>query len=195
MSWSLYQVSSLSSLRLTRQRSVLFILDLCSFYMKWEVHNSSLFTGKKNKLRVYYLSWLRNRILHNDPEVEKKQGWITVGDLEGCVHYKVGMSFGQFGQIVFIPISIYLTLCLSVILSVSVYHLSIYLSVWKKKWYPNNIFTCICCSTVKYERIKFLVIALKNAVEIYAWAPKPYHKFMAFKVRHMSGPVWSPLTP
>uniref|UniRef100_A0A671QE03 non-specific serine/threonine protein kinase n=1 Tax=Sinocyclocheilus anshuiensis TaxID=1608454 RepID=A0A671QE03_9TELE len=80
-------------------------------------------SGKKNKLRVYYLSRLRNRILHNDPEVEKKQGWITVGDLEGCVHYKV----------------------------------------------------------VKYERIKFLVIALKNSVEIYAWAPKPYHKFMAFK--------------
>uniref|UniRef100_A0A8C6Q6N2 non-specific serine/threonine protein kinase n=1 Tax=Nothobranchius furzeri TaxID=105023 RepID=A0A8C6Q6N2_NOTFU len=80
-------------------------------------------SGKKNKLRVYYLSWLRNRILHNDPEVEKKQGWVTVGELEGCLHYKV----------------------------------------------------------VKYERIKFLVIALKNAVEIYAWAPKPYHKFMAFK--------------
>lgn len=39
---------------------------------------------------------------------------------------------------------------------------------------------------VKYERIKFLVIALKNSVEIYAWAPKPYHKFMAFKVwKHM----------
>lgn len=36
---------------------------------------------------------------------------------------------------------------------------------------------------VKYERIKFLVIALKSSVEIYAWAPKPYHKFMAFKVR------------
>lgn len=34
---------------------------------------------------------------------------------------------------------------------------------------------------VKYERIKFLVIALKESVEIYAWAPKPYHKFMAFK--------------
>lgn len=48
-------------------------------------------TGKKNKLRVYYLSWLRNKILHNDPEVEKKQGWTTVGELEGCVHYKVGM--------------------------------------------------------------------------------------------------------
>ena len=38
-------------------------------------------------------------------------------------------------------------------------------------------------SVVKYERIKFLVLALKNAVEVYAWAPKPYHKFMAFKVR------------
>lgn len=34
---------------------------------------------------------------------------------------------------------------------------------------------------VKYERIKFLVIALKDSIEIYAWAPKPYHKFMAFK--------------
>lgn len=39
---------------------------------------------------MYYLSWLRNKILHNDPEVEKKQGWVNVGDLEGCVHYKVG---------------------------------------------------------------------------------------------------------
>ncbi|KAM6453279.1 misshapen-like kinase 1 isoform 13-T13 [Liasis olivaceus] len=80
-------------------------------------------SGKRNKLRVYYLSWLRNKILHNDPEVEKKQGWTTVGDMEGCIHYRV----------------------------------------------------------VKYERIKFLVIALKSSVEVYAWAPKPYHKFMAFK--------------
>ncbi|XP_041112125.1 mitogen-activated protein kinase kinase kinase kinase 4-like isoform X5 [Polyodon spathula] len=80
-------------------------------------------SGKKNKLRLYFLSWLRNKILHNDPEVRKREGWISVGELEGCVHYKV----------------------------------------------------------VKYERIKFLVIALKNSVEVYAWAPKPYHKFMAFK--------------
>uniref|UniRef100_A0A8C6PHD6 non-specific serine/threonine protein kinase n=1 Tax=Nothobranchius furzeri TaxID=105023 RepID=A0A8C6PHD6_NOTFU len=46
-------------------------------------------SGKKNKVRVYYLAWLRNKILHNDPEVEKKQGWTTVGEMEGCVHYKV----------------------------------------------------------------------------------------------------------
>lgn len=26
------------------------------------------------------------------------------------------------------------------------------------------------------------MIAVKNSVEVYAWAPKPYHKFMAFKV-------------
>ncbi len=42
---------------------------------------------------------------------------------------------------------------------------------------------CIHFRIVKYERIKFLVIGMKDAVEIYAWAPKPYHKFMAFKVR------------
>lgn len=56
--------------------------------------------GKKDKLRVYYLSWLRNKILHNDPEVEKKQGWTTVGDLEGCVHYKVGKFRGGHNGIV-----------------------------------------------------------------------------------------------
>lgn len=33
----------------------------------------------------------------------------------------------------------------------------------------------------RYERIRFLVIALRNNIEVYAWAPKPYHKFMAFK--------------
>lgn len=41
---------------------------------------------------------------------------------------------------------------------------------------------------MRYEKIKFLVIALKNGVEVYAWAPKPYHKFMAFKV----GNPWQP---
>ena len=41
--------------------------------------------GKKNKVRVYYLAWLRNKILHNDPEVEKKQGWTTVGEMEALL--------------------------------------------------------------------------------------------------------------
>ena len=56
---------------------------------------------------------------------KRKAGFVSVGDLEGCIHYKV----------------------------------------------------------VKFEKIKFLVIALKDSIEIYAWAPKPYHKFMSFKVR------------
>ncbi|XP_065324281.1 homeobox protein 2-like isoform X2 [Gordionus sp. m RMFG-2023] len=79
-------------------------------------------SGKKNRIRVYYLSWLRGKILRTEG-VEKKNGWINVGELQAVVHFKI----------------------------------------------------------VKFERIKFMVLALKNCVEIYAWAPKPYHKFMAFK--------------
>lgn len=55
-------------------------------------------SGKRNKLRVYYLSWLRNKILHNDPEVEKKQGWTTVGDMEGCGHYRVGEDVNRVAR-------------------------------------------------------------------------------------------------
>lgn len=67
---------------------------------------------------------LTHKIKLNLQQVERRNGWINVGDLQGAVHFKI----------------------------------------------------------VKYERIKFLVIALKDSIEIYAWAPKPYHKFMAFKV-------------
>lgn len=42
---------------------------------------------------------------------------------------------------------------------------------------------------VKYEKIKFLVVALRDSVGIYAWAPRPYHKFMDFKVRYLSSDV------
>jgi len=80
-------------------------------------------SGKKNRVRVYYLSWLKSKILRTDNNIERKAGWINVGDLASAVHFKI----------------------------------------------------------VKYERIKFLVIALRDSIEIYAWAPKPYHKFMAFK--------------
>lgn len=116
-------------------------------------------SGKKNRVRVYYLSWLKSKILRTDglsdvsvdchqtlgdaksltispvvqQQVERRNGWINVGDLQGAVHFKI----------------------------------------------------------VKYERIKFLVIALKDSIEIYAWAPKPYHKFMAFKVRRcVRPPTW-----
>ncbi|XP_028160281.1 serine/threonine-protein kinase mig-15 isoform X2 [Ostrinia furnacalis] len=83
-------------------------------------------SGKKNRVRVYYLSWLKSKILRTDglsDQAERRNGWINVGELQGAVHFRI----------------------------------------------------------VKYQRIKFLVIALKDSIEIYAWAPKPYHKFMAFK--------------
>ncbi|KAI0979099.1 hypothetical protein GJ496_008389 [Pomphorhynchus laevis] len=35
--------------------------------------------------------------------------------------------------------------------------------------------------TIKYQRIRFLAMAVQSSVEVYAWAPKPYSKFMAFK--------------
>ncbi|XP_076306534.1 serine/threonine-protein kinase mig-15-like isoform X2 [Tachypleus tridentatus] len=80
-------------------------------------------SGRKSRVRVYYLSWLKSKILPIDRQQERRNGWINVGDLQGAVHFKI----------------------------------------------------------VKYERIKFLVIALRDSIETYAWAPKPYHKFMAFK--------------
>jgi hypothetical protein len=39
---------------------------------------------------------------------------------------------------------------------------------------------------VRYERIKFLVVGIENSLSIYAWAPRPYSKFMAFKVSQAS---------
>lgn len=79
-------------------------------------------SGKKARIRVYHLSWLKSKILRT-PDPEKVPAWVNVGGLENAIHFKI----------------------------------------------------------VKYDRIKFLVIALKDSIEIYAWAPKPYLKFMAFK--------------
>ncbi|CAJ0584242.1 unnamed protein product, partial [Mesorhabditis spiculigera] len=84
-------------------------------------------SGKKQRIRVYYLSWLKQKILRTEgaggvPQ-EKRNGWVNVGDLHGAIHFKI----------------------------------------------------------VRYERIKFLVIGLADTIEIFAWAPKPYHKFMSFK--------------
>ncbi|KAF5404029.1 hypothetical protein PHET_02546 [Paragonimus heterotremus] len=89
-------------------------------------------SGRKNRLRVYYLSWLRSKIMKTEgmglfrpkQRCDKKNGWVNVGEnLQGAVHFKI----------------------------------------------------------VKYENIKFLLVALRDSVGIYAWAPRPYHKFMEFK--------------
>ena len=39
-------------------------------------------SGKKSKIRVYYLSWLRSKILKTD-QGDQRSGFINVGDLEG----------------------------------------------------------------------------------------------------------------
>lgn len=84
-------------------------------------------SGKYDKLKIYYLSWLKNKIVKGDEADKLKQrDCTTVGDFEGCTHYKL----------------------------------------------------------VNFHRIKFLAIAVGHAIEVYAWAPKPYHKFMAFKSFH-----------
>ena len=134
--------------------------------------------GRKNKLRVYYLSWLRNKIVKGDdvsygllccrcyhgdvpPLLQldshrSRHGFSSVGELDQCIHFKVGESLlregGREGDFVYgdshSPLSLPLPL-----LSVSVQH----------------------------EKMKFLCIATKSSVEVYAWAQKPYSKFMQFK--------------
>ncbi|XP_015782683.1 traf2 and NCK-interacting protein kinase isoform X3 [Tetranychus urticae] len=103
-------------------------------------------SGKKSRVRVYYLSWLKSKIIRTEQQIEKRSGWVNVGDLQGAIHFKIVVW--QIPQ-----------------------HVS-------KDW--ENTFR-IWSGNVKYEKIKFLVIALRDSIEIYAWAPKPYHKFMAFK--------------
>ncbi|XP_034341504.1 nik-related protein kinase isoform X2 [Arvicanthis niloticus] len=54
-------------------------------------------SGRKNRLRVYHLSWLRNKILNNDPESKKRQKamrkteetYKAMDKLIGCEHFSV----------------------------------------------------------------------------------------------------------
>lgn len=100
-----------------------------------EIENSTdgWFVGCK-KLSITFHFEIKLNFYAIQQQVERRNGWINVGDLQGAVHFKI----------------------------------------------------------VKYERIKFLVIALKDSIEIYAWAPKPYHKFMAFKVFFIFKPFQPP---
>uniref|UniRef100_A0A1I8BE76 non-specific serine/threonine protein kinase n=1 Tax=Meloidogyne hapla TaxID=6305 RepID=A0A1I8BE76_MELHA len=83
-------------------------------------------SGKKRRIRVYYLSWLKQKILRTEglQQSDKRNGWMNVGNLQGASHFKI----------------------------------------------------------VRHQRIKFLVVGIENSLSIYAWAPRPYSKFMAFKV-------------
>lgn len=45
-------------------------------------------------MRVYYLSWLRNKILKGEEQyaegLKSRHGYTTVGNLEKCVHFRIG---------------------------------------------------------------------------------------------------------
>lgn len=51
-------------------------------------------------------------------------------------------------------------------------------SVWVS---VGELMGCSHFKIVFFDRIKFLVVASGNRIEVYAWAPKPYLKFMSFK--------------
>ncbi|XP_051035284.1 nik-related protein kinase [Phodopus roborovskii] len=54
-------------------------------------------SGHKNRLRVYHLTWLRNKILNNDPESKRRQKEMlkteeackSIDKLTGCEHFSV----------------------------------------------------------------------------------------------------------
>ncbi|XP_021097282.1 nik-related protein kinase isoform X1 [Heterocephalus glaber] len=54
-------------------------------------------SGHKNRLRVYHLTWLRNKILNNDPESKRRQQEMlkteeacrAIDKLTGCEHFSV----------------------------------------------------------------------------------------------------------
>jgi len=83
--------------------------------------------GRKNKLRMYYLAYLKNKIIRDEEAAKSGQSFISVGtphELEHCVHFKL-TTFNEF---------------------------------------------------------RFLVIALKDgSIDVYAWAQRPYQKFMVYK--------------
>ena len=116
--------------------------------------------GRHSKMRVYYLSWLRNKILKGEEQYAEGQksrhGYTTVGNLEKCVHFRIGESRCLLGS-----------------------------ALWQQS--PCALwFVCPVLLVVQHEKMKFLVIATKNnTIEIYAWAQKPYSKFMLFKQFHV----------
>ena len=80
-------------------------------------------SGKKDKLRCYYLSNLRSKIIQVNNRDGGGDEYIDIDNIQNVTMYKY----------------------------------------------------------VQYERIRFLIVLAKHTIEVYAWAPKPYSKFMKFK--------------
>lgn len=77
-------------------------------------------SGHKNRLRVYHLTWLRNKILNDDPESKRRQVEMlkteeackAIDKLTGCEHFSVRKSHFIFtiGIQNFIPFTWWSTL-------------------------------------------------------------------------------------
>ena len=111
-------------------------------------------SGKKNKLRIYYLSWLRNKIVQPRDEHDD------------IVCFSLSLSFS-------------IALIMHFFIQYNRHHTHYgFTSV-------GDLEHCVHFRLVQVRRMKFLIIGRKigePSVEVYAWATKPYSRFMAFKV-------------
>ncbi|XP_045154531.1 nik-related protein kinase isoform X2 [Echinops telfairi] len=90
-------------------------------------------SGRKNRLRVYHLTWLRNKILNNDPESKKRQEDMlkteeackAIDKLTGCEHFSVL----QHEETTYIAIAL---------------KSSIHLYVWAPKSFDENTAIKVC---------------------------------------------------
>jgi hypothetical protein len=47
-------------------------------------------SGKKNKIRLYYLSFLKNKIVKSQTNDGKRHDFTNLGELQGAKHFKIG---------------------------------------------------------------------------------------------------------
>ena len=50
-------------------------------------------SGKRKKIRLYYLSFLKNKIVKSEPYDTKRPAFTNVGELQGAKHFKIGLTF------------------------------------------------------------------------------------------------------
>ncbi|KAK6033494.1 kinase domain protein [Ostertagia ostertagi] len=157
-------------------------------------------SGRKRRIRVYYLSWLKQKILRTEvscPFFIRFSLRVQFVDLLSAPLYAIMSSVRLCwcSTICFAVksfkslrggckncISEHLWFCSLCLLKGS--GIRFWCASRKTKWLGErrrSVRGAIHFKIVRYERIKFLVVGLENSIEIYAWAPKPYHKFMSFK--------------
>lgn len=55
-------------------------------------------SGKKKRIRLYYLSFLKNKIVKTDSNDSKKNHFTNLGELQGAKHFKIGSSLLLFSH-------------------------------------------------------------------------------------------------